>query len=392
MRILQVSAYGLGRYGGVQSHVRDLAAALRGRGHSVRCIGPGPAPLPEHASDPIFEALGNQRNINLGGTKFELSYVPGPELRPMLDDLVAWNPDLVHFHGLWVPLMPWQLFTRVRAARVVTFHDTTAPGLAGGMLRGLFRPLGRVIANKVDAAIAVSTAPMVHLGPASKMRAIRILPPTVDLADFLRLEKNPVSGPPVVLHWGRLDRRKNIGTLLEAARMIHRQNVLGPENQRPVFIIIGDGTDAELVQAASRELGPDVIRSFPPQDRQGLLALLKQAQLCVFPAGFGESFGLVVAESLASGTPVLAGRNAGFAELLGPEGAGLMFDSDNPRQLADKITAFLNDPDSLAARGRWGRSYVRQFDVSCNLDAFESLYGLAIDSRRSKVDGSGYQA
>jgi len=343
--------------------------------------------MPEHVSAPVFEGLGNQRAVSLGGTKFELSYVPGHELRPMLDDLAGWRADLVHFHGLWVPLMPWQLFSRLDTARVVTFHDTTAPGLAGGVLRSLFRPLGGVIANKVDAAVSVSTAPLAHLGPASRRQAIRILPPTVDLGDFLDLEKDPVSGRPVVLHWGRLDRRKNIATLLEAARLIHLQDAGRSENQRPLFIIAGDGTDADLVRSASAELGPGVIRHLPPQDRQGLLGLLKQARLCVFPAGFGESFGLVVAESLASGTPALAGNNAGFRELLGPDGTGLLFDSGNPTQLANKIQAFLNDPDGLAAWGRWGRTHARQFDVSSTLDAFENLYARAIDSRRSKLDG-----
>jgi phosphatidylinositol alpha-mannosyltransferase len=392
MRIVQVSAYGLGRYGGVQSHVHDLAAALRSRGHLVRCIGPGPANLQGNAPGPSFETLGNQRSVSLGGTKFEFSYVPGQDLRRMLDDLAEWNPDLVHFHGLWVPLMPWQLFSRLATARVVTFHDTTAPGLAGGMLRSVFRPLGKVIANRVDAAVAVSTAPLVHLGPASKRRAIRILPPTVDLSDFLDLSKPPVSDPPVILHWGRLDRRKNIGTLLEAARLIHRQTAGRAESQRPLFVIAGDGTDSDLVRAASRELGPSVILHLPPQDRQGLLGLLKQARLCVFPAGFGESFGIVLAESLASGTPVLAGHNAGFAQLLGPEGADLMFDSSNPRQLSERVMTFLDDPEGPAIRGKWGRVRARQFDVSSQIGNFESIYAAAIDSRRSKLDGSGYQA
>lgn len=392
MRIVQVSAYGLGRYGGVQSHIRDLSAALRSRGHEVRCICPGPAVAAATGSGLDFETLGHQRTISLGGTKFELSYVPRALLRQAVEDLSDWGADLVHFHGLWVPLMPWQLCTRLLAARVVTFHDTTAPGPAGATLRSFFRPLGKMIAGKVDAAVAVSTTPLVHLGPASTRRTIAILPPVVDLWDFLDLAKEQVSGPPVVLHWGRLDSRKNVGALLAAARLVRQRTATRPERQRPLFIIAGDGADADLVREASRELGSEVIRHLPPQDRQGLLGLLKQARLCVFPAGFGESFGIVLAESLASGTPVLAGDNAGFAELLGPGGAGALFDSSNPAQLAERIVALLDDPDRLSAWGAWGRAHARQFDVSNHVEAFENLYRQAIESRRSKLDGSGYHA
>lgn len=392
MRIVQVSAYGLGRYGGVQSHIRDLATALRSRGHEVRCISPGPAIAPATGAVVDFEGLGNERTISLGGTKFELSYVPRLVLRQAVGDLADWRPDVVHFHGLWVPLMPWQLWSRLQAARVVTFHDTTAPGPSGAMLRSVFRPLGKVIAAKVEAAVAVSTTPLGHLGPASTQRTIAILPPVVDLSDFLDLAKEQVSGPPVVLHWGRLDRRKNIGTLLEAARLIRQRTADRPESQRPLFVIAGDGADADLVREASRELGPGVIRHLPPQDRQDLLGLLKLARLCVFPAGFGESFGIVLAESLASGTPVLAGDNAGFTELMGPGGAGAVFDSSNPAQLSDRIMDLLDDPDRLSAWGEWGRAHSRQFDVSNHVEAFEKLYSQAVESRRSKLDGSGYHA
>ncbi len=385
MRIIQVSAYGLGRYGGVQSHVRDLSRALGARGHQLRCIGPGGGGTD---GAPDFEEIGNQRNLTLGGTKFELSHVPGKALRALVDDITEWQPDLVHFHGLWVPMMPWQLFSTLRAARVVTFHDTTPPGATGRVLRGIFRPLGRMIAARVDATIAVSQAPMAHLGPASARRPITILPPAVDLSDFLGLAKTPPPGPPVVLHWSRLDSRKNVGTLLEAARLIWQS----PSGPRPRFVIAGDGTDADMVRRASATLGHEAIQYLPPPDRQALLALLQQARLCVFPAGFGESFGIVLAESLASGTPVLAGDNPGFRGLLGPGGHEALFDSGDARQLAQKITALLADPGRLAARGNWGRAHARQFDMTDRVADFERLYALAIaDYRRSKTEGAGYQ-
>lgn len=393
MRILQVSAYSLGRYGGVQSHVRDLSQALRARGHEVQCLSPGVIGTAAPGIVQDFIEIGYQRAINLGGTKFELSYVPRRALLNLVESVAAWQPDLVHFHGLWVPVMPWQLFSKLQAARVVTFHDTTAPGATGRILRGIFRPLGRMIAARVDAAIAVSRAPMEHLGPAASKRPISILPPTIDLSDFLELSKLPMARRPVVMHWGRLDSRKNLGVLLQAARLIWRGYTGLAEWQCPSFVIAGDGSDIDLVHRAASELGRDAIRHLPPPDRQTLLSLLQEARLCVFPAGFGESFGIVVAESLASGTPVLAGKNAGFSSLLGPDGAGALFDSTDAHQLAQEITRLLNDQPLLEARGAWGRMHARQFDVSNQVESFERIYAASIASyRRSKPEGSGYQA
>jgi phosphatidyl-myo-inositol alpha-mannosyltransferase len=393
MRIIQVSAYGLGRPGGVQSHVRDLSRALRARGHAVRCISPdaGGAVPPGSARD--FEELGRQRTISLGGTKFELSHVPRAALVAVAAEIGAWQPDLLHVHGLWVPMLPWQLFSTLKAARVVTFHDTTAPGLTGTILRSLFRPLGKVIANRVDAAIAVSQAPMEHLGPAAARRPITIMPPAVDLSDFLTVRKRPVSGPPMILHWGRLDPRKNLSTLLNAARLIWRGETDWPAGAaRPCFVIAGDGTDADLVRRAAEELGPEAIRRLPSPDRHTLVSLLEQARLCVFPSGYGESFGIVLSEALASGTPVLAGDNAGFRGLLGKDGSGFLFDPLDPRLLASRIAALIGDPDGLQARAAWGMTHARQFDISNHVEGFENLYAAAIASyRRSNDEGSGYQ-
>ncbi len=341
-----------------------------------------------------YEELGRKRTISLGGTKFELSHVPRTALSAVTDEIGAWQPDLVHFHGLWVPMLPWQLFCALRAARVVTFHDTTAPGLTGRILRGLFRPLGKMIAKRVDAAIAVSEAPMEHLGPAAARQPITIMPPAVDLEDFFAVRKRPVSDPPMILHWGRLDQRKNVGTLLDAARLIWCGQTDWPTGvARPRFVIAGNGTDADLVGRTAEELGPEAIRPLPSPDRHALVSLLEQARLCVFPAGFGESFGIVLAEALASGTPVLAGDNTGFRGLLGRDGTGQLFDANDPRSLAEKISALIGDPDGLRAQAAWGKTHARQFDICNHIEEFENLYASAIANyRRSKDDGSGYQA
>jgi glycosyltransferase involved in cell wall biosynthesis len=98
----------------------------------------------------------------------------------------------------------------------------------------------------------------------------------------------------------------------------------------------------------------------------------------------------VLTEALASGTPVLAGDNAGFRGLLGTEGSDLLFDPRNPRLLAQRIAALIGNPDRLQARAAWGRTHAGQFDILNHVEGFENLYAAAIgDYRRSNDEGSG---
>lgn len=393
LRIVQICAYGLRRHGGVQSHVRDVAGALLRRGHQVRCYSP-PAgnPAPDLATCDVLE-VGKQHTIGLAQTRFELSLIDRADLSALAAEINQWRPDIVHVHGVWVPFMPWQLASRIRAAKVVSFHDTTTHDWAGFVLSGAFKALGRYVAKRVDAITATSSAPMAHLGPAALVQGISILPPVNDLGDFLGLGKAEDAIAPVVLHWGRLDRRKNIKVLLDAARLIWRGAVDWPQGvNRPRFVIAGDGTDVPLVRAAMAALGPQVVCHVPAPDRGGLLRLLEDASLCVFTAQHGEGFGLVLTEALASGTAVFAGDNPGFRANLGASGAQYLFDPRNPEQLAGKIAAFFSDADQRVRAQTWGRTHAKGFDVASHMSALEGIYESAIQSRRSKDEGSGNHA
>ena len=77
MKIVQVCPYDIDRPGGVQRHIRALAAALRARGHDVLVVAPGSA---GGKVDDVFH-LGRQRPIGLSGTRFELTWASRRELR-----------------------------------------------------------------------------------------------------------------------------------------------------------------------------------------------------------------------------------------------------------------------------------------------------------------------
>ena len=116
--------------------------------------------------------------------------------------------------------------------------------------------------------------------------------------------------------------------------------------------------------------------------------MLSGATLAVSPALYGESFGIVLAEALAGGTPIIGADNAGYRSVLTGEGASLLVPAANALALARRIAELLSRPREIAALSQWGRAHARQFDVRERIGDFEAAYRRAIAHHaRSKLAG-----
>ena len=371
MRIVQVCPYDPDRHGGVQRHMHALAAALRARGHDTLIVAPGVA----RGAEPGLWRLGAMRSVAFAGTRFEVTWAARPDLDAMLGDLRRWQPDVVHFHTPWDPVMPWQLFRRLDGvARVATFHDTPPPGLAGSTLRQLFKLMSHYLLSRLDGAIAVSAAPLSHLRPGASGVVPVVLPPVTDLSAFSAIDK-PAGERPSVLFIGRLEPRKGIAVLLDAiARLASGAVVLPADQPQPRFVIAGDGDLRGDVQQTMARLGKGWIDFIGSPSEAEQRRLLGAATLAVSPALYGESFGIVVAEALASGTPIIGADNAGYATVLSGDGARLLVPAGDAGALAERIAALLAAPGERQELARWGRQHARQFDVAGRIGDFEDFY------------------
>lgn len=372
MNIVQVSPYSLARNGGVQKHVRDLAGELRKLGHNVLAIGPGSGTAaPEGTVN-----IGAMRSISFAGTHFELARASATELRELDDRLKEFRPDVMHFHTIWTPMLPLQVFRRTRhIPSVATFHDTTTPDTTGALLRAVFRPLSKSLLNRLNGAIAVSTAPMQHLRWGSRGVVPEIIPPVTNLSPYLAINKPRHNGRPVVLFVGRLEPRKGITVLLDAWRQVIAASA---GTHAPHLIIAGHGECAAAVAAARQELGEATITHLERVDDAALHRLFEFATIAVSPALYGESFGIVLVEALASGTPVVAAANPGYKHVMTGEGESLLVEPGDVSGLAQRMMELLSDPIRCRSLGRWGRDHARQFDVGNNAQRFVGAYAQAI--------------
>lgn len=383
MRIVQVCPYDPDRHGGVQRNMHALATALSVRGHATLIIAPGAA---HFERDGVWR-LGAMRSVRFSGTRFEVTWAGRADLDTVLARLRDWQPDVVHFHTPWDPLMPLQLFRRLDMARVASFHDTPPAGLTGFVLRSLFKVLSRQLLSRLDGAIAVSDAPLAHLRSGASGVVPQVLPPVTDLSAFFALSKRTTHRP-TVLFIGRLEPRKGVQVLLDSVSLLASGEIDLPLAVRPRFVIAGHGDLIDQVEAVRARLGPEWIEIVPSPSREGQLQLLAEATLAVSPALYGESFGIVLAEALASGTPIVAADNAGYRTVLTGRGASLLVPAGDAATLARRISELLADPAERSRLSVWGRHHARQYDVGERIADFEKFYQRAVlRHARSKLEG-----
>lgn len=153
-----------------------------------------------------------------------------------------------------------------------------------------------------------------------------------------------------LLSFGRLDLfQKGIDTLLHALALLVRERP-GLELR-----LAGRGKDAARVRALAEELGiARNVRILGSVSDAGRLALLAGATLAVMPSRF-EGFGLVAAEAMAAGVPLVASTAGALPEVIGPPEGGVLVPPDDPQALATAVARLLDSPEQRAALSRSAR-------------------------------------
>jgi phosphatidylinositol alpha-mannosyltransferase len=103
-------------------------------------------------------------------------------------------------------------------------------------------------------------------------------------------------------------------------------------------------------------------------------AFLKSLDLYVAPNTGGESFGIILAEALASGVPIIASDIQAFRYLLEDGKYGQLFENENSEDLARKVITLLKDKKTRDEMSASGVQYARRFDWSQVGDEIMNVY------------------
>lgn len=363
MKVLQAHNYYRFR-GGEDSMYEQICQILEARGHDVERY--------ERRSDAIQGAPAKLKALFSG-------VYSAQSKREMAEVLDRFHPDLVHMHNPYPLISPSVLeacgsrqipvVMRCPNYRLIcptALHlrkgkpcDLCAGGreywcaltncrgnllesTAMGMRSYAVRTQG-LIQKHVTLFIPPSACVKRHLVaagiPADK---VEVVPNTVVVPDHACA---PASGEYVVFA-GRLSEEKGVDTLLRAAALLPGVPV----------VIAGEGA---LFEELKKDATPNV-RFTGKLERKALDELYAGARMCVVPSVWDEAFGLVAAEASAMGLPVVASRMGALPEIIDDEETGLLFESGNETDLAEKIEALWSHPGRCDALGQAGREKVRR--------------------------------
>jgi glycosyltransferase involved in cell wall biosynthesis len=328
--------------------------------------------------------------------------------RAVRDAVEAFRPDVVHVHNTF-PLISPSVFHAIgtRVPRVLTLHNyrlvcaaaipmregrvctecidrrSVRPALVHGCYResrvataplaagiALHRTLG-TWDRQVEAFVAL-TAFQRDLMVAAGLPAARV-----------HVKPNFFEGDPVPLPWagrdeavvyaGRLSTEKGVDALVEAWLR------WGPA--APELRIVGDGSlRASLEAAAARR--PEVrIRFLGRLSPVCTAAQIARARLLVLPSVWFETFGMVLCEAFAFGTPVAVSDLGALPSVMTPGVSGVTFEPGRPDALLATVRAAWSDGRlermSSGARAEFERRYTEQG----NLEQLLAIYGRAIAER-----------
>ncbi|MEC3976764.1 glycosyltransferase family 4 protein [Amycolatopsis sp. H20-H5] len=371
MNIGIVCPYSFDVPGGVQGHVLDLAKALISRGHRVSVLAPADedAGLPEFVH-PAGKALGIPYNGSVARLQFgPVSYA---RVRRWLRDNEF---DVLHLHEPTAPSLSMLALKVADGPIVATFHTATTRSRT----LAAFQPVLRPLLEKITARIAVSAlARRVQVEHAGG-DAVEI-PNGVDVDFFARampLDGYPRAGGTVGFIGRFAEPRKGMDVLLEALRG------LLPEFEELRLLVVGRGDPEQLLRDAGPELAPH-IRLLGQVDDEMKARVLRSVDVYCAPNTGGESFGMILTEAMAAGTPVLASGLDSFRRVLDDGKAGMLTETGDAGALADGLRELLRDPAQRASLAAAAGERVAIFDWSVVATQVLRVYETAIaaDPRR----------
>ncbi|MFZ2101157.1 MAG: glycosyltransferase [Oricola sp.] len=326
--------------GGVARAVSGLAAGLRTKGHNVLVVAPTFPGSPEY-EEGVIRIPAVQR---FAGSDFSVPLPVTMQLSAVLDEF---QPDIVHTHH---PFLLGDTALRVAAGRkipaVFTYH--TRYELYGhyvaqdsDVMKRLVLNLALGYCNLCDHVIAPSASIAEILERDGVRTPVSIIPSGIDCAkfaggdaararDLLAIPRDAV----VVGHVGRLAPEKNLGFLADALA------VFLDDNPAAYLIIVGDGPDRAAMDRTFRDKGHGArVRFTGVLTGENLADAYTAMDIFAF-SSFSETQGLVLAEAMASGTPVVALDAPGAREVVRDGENGRLLDGGaSARDFADALSS-----------------------------------------------------
>ncbi len=352
--------------GGAERQLALLAAGLPEAWERRVCaLGSGPFEARLRGQGAPVEVLARRRRLD-----------PLPAFG-LWRSILAFSPDVVHAWGWMSPLMAGPL-CRLRGVPMIG-------NVRFGSLRGRHTRLGRLGMAFATTVVANSHAGLQACGVAPAKAAVVYngfdwsrLAAGATAAGAAGAEEPAASAgtsPFTVVMTGRMEQLKDYRTVIDAARILRRQDAAWR------FVLVGEGADRAQLMAATADLASEGVVEFP-EPRLEVLGHVLSADAGVLmtdPAWAQEGCSNTIMEYMACGLPVVCGDGGGNREVVVDGTTGFVIAPSDAQELAARL-AFLRENESeRRAMGEAGRRRIREaFSTEQMVAGFLRVYENAL--------------
>lgn len=313
-----VCPYSLTLPGGVQGQVLGLGRSLQQQGIDARILGPCDGPPPDASVIPLGNSIPTANN----GSVAAIAPDPAAALRTIraLRDEAF---DVIHIHEPFAPGPSLTAMVAGSAPKVGTFHRSGQ----SSWIR-TFRPLARYGASYLDIRVAVSEEALAT-ARASLGGEYELVWNGIDTDRYQRGEPWPTDGP-TILFVGRHESRKGLAVLIEA------MDLMGPDL---TLWVAGRGPETDRLRRLTAT--DSRVHWLGAVNEEEKIRRIRGCDVLCVPSLHGESFGVVLLEGMAAGTPVVASDINGYRNVARPGVEARMVPSGDRAALAKALQAAL---------------------------------------------------
>lgn len=349
-KIAIVTPYYYPLFGGVQEYVYHLKKEYKKLGYFCRVITAHFGRKKSKDEDEVLR-FGKGFPFTINGSTGRIILMSGKNrIREMLE---KYGFDIIHFQEPFVPFLSHNIMKYSKAVHVATFHASFDSNLFYRFGTNFLTPLW----DKLHGKIAVSPSAQSSITKYFN-GDVEIIPNGVDTQRFnpnhpkiKKFNDNKVN----ILFTGRIEKRKGLTYLLQAYAK------LKPKYPDTRVIVVGRGPlQKELQKYVKTNKLHDVhFEGFVPVKE--LPNYYSTAHIYCSPALYGESFGIVLLEAMASAVPVVAFNISGYNDVVGNMDDGLLAAPRDTHDLQEKLELLIKKPELRAELGRHGLAKARRY-------------------------------
>jgi len=345
MKVGLVSLHSFLKPGGVKTHIFGLYKEFRKKGIQTKIIVPRRQGNENYGKNVIL--LGTSFPLPFGGSQSDFAIHFNSEA---IDETLKYEKfDVLHFHNFSFP-SSFQILEKSEALNILTFHSNIE---GSDFLKNFpfFLDILKLIVDwKMDGIIGVapSALEVFKKYPGPKI----IIPNGVDTQLFKPTNpeiKKFRDGKINILFVGRIEKRKGLIYLLKAYEILQEKS----DNIR--LIIVGEGELKEKAENWARNYNLKEVYFEGKKEGKELASYFATGDIFCAPSIFGESFGIIILEAMASGLPVVGFANRGYKDFLkGKKAEDFLAPSKNYKNLAKKLEILIRKENLRKEIGDWG--------------------------------------